>query len=82
MKGYWKKEKLTDTTLSGGWLHTGDLGYMDEKGNIYYVDRKKDMIKSGGENVSSQEVEGVITKHPKVMQAAVSACLIPSGSRL
>ena len=71
MKGYWKKEKLTDTTLAGGWLHTGDLGSMDDKGNIYYVDRKKDMIKTGGENVSSQEVEGVLTKHPKVMQAAV-----------
>jgi len=71
MLGYWKKEKLTETTLSSGWLHTGDLGYKDDKGNVYYVDRKKDMIKSGGENVSSQEVEGMITRHPKVMQAAV-----------
>ena len=71
MKGYWKKEKLTDSTLAGGWLHTGDLGYKDEKGNIYYVDRKKDMIKSGGENVSSQEVEAMIGKYPKVAQVAV-----------
>jgi fatty-acyl-CoA synthase len=71
MLGYWKKEKQTEKTLSSGWLHTGDLGYKDEKGNVYYVDRKKDMIKSGGENVSSQEVEGMIAKHPKVIQAAV-----------
>ena len=71
MLGYWKKEKQTDKALSSGWLHTGDLGHMDDEGNVFYVDRKKDMIKSGGENVSSQEVEGMITKHPKVAQAAV-----------
>ncbi len=71
MKGYWRKEDLTAKTLANGWLHTGDLGYMDEEGWIYFVDRKKDMIKTGGENVSSQEVEGVLLRNPKITMAAV-----------
>jgi fatty-acyl-CoA synthase len=71
MKGYYKDEEKTAETLRGGWLHTGDLGRFDEEGFLYFVDRKKDMIKSGGENVSSQEVEGILFKHEKVMQAAV-----------
>jgi fatty-acyl-CoA synthase len=71
MKGYWRKEDLTRKTLANGWLHTGDLGYMDEEGWIYFVDRKKDMIKTGGENVSSQEVEGILLRHPKIAMAAV-----------
>lgn len=71
MKGYWKKDDLTAKTLANGWLHTGDLGYMDEDGWIYFVDRKKDMIKTGGENVSSQEVEGTLLRHPKLAMAAV-----------
>ncbi len=71
MKGYWKNEKLTDKALRNGWLHTGDMGYIDEDGYVIFKDRKKDMIKSGGENVSSQEVEGLLLKHPKVAQAAV-----------
>ncbi len=71
MKGYWKNEKLTEKTLRNGWLHTGDMGYIDEDGYIIFKDRKKDMIKTGGENVSSQEVEGLLLKHPKVAQAAV-----------
>ena len=71
MKGYWRKEELTERTLKNGWLHTGDLGYQDESGHIYFVDRKKDMIKTGGENVSSQEVEGIILKNPKVAMVAV-----------
>ena len=71
MKGYWKAEDLTAKTLANGWLHTGDLGYMDEDGWVYFVDRKKDMIKTGGENVSSQEVEGMLLRHPKLAMAAV-----------
>jgi fatty-acyl-CoA synthase len=71
MKGYWKKDDITKKTLANGWLHTGDLGYMDEEGWVYFVDRKKDMIKTGGENVSSQEVEGLLLRHPKIAMAAV-----------
>ncbi|MFZ5632884.1 MAG: AMP-binding protein [Bacillota bacterium] len=71
MKGYWRNEKLTATTLRNGWLHTGDLGRRDGSGHFYFIDRKKDMIKSGGENVSSQEVEGVLIRNPKVAMAAV-----------
>jgi len=71
MKGYWNKPDLTDKALANGWLHTGDLGYCDERGVFYFVDRKKDMIKTGGENVASQEVEGALVRHPKVAMAAV-----------
>lgn len=71
MKGYWNKPELTGKTLAGGWLHTGDLGYCDERGVFYFVDRKKDMIKTGGENVASREVEDVLIRHPKVAMAAV-----------
>lgn len=71
MMGYWKKPKETAETIVDGWLHTGDLAYCDEKGFIYIVDRKKDMIVSGGENVYSREVEDVLYKHPAVAEAAV-----------
>lgn len=71
MKGYWNKPDLTAETLRGGWLHTGDLGYMDEDGYIYVVDRKKDMIVSGGENVYSSEVEKALYRHEQVLEAAV-----------
>lgn len=71
MKGYYKDEAKTEAAFAGGWLHTGDIGKFDEDGFLYFVDRKKDIIKSGGENVSSQEVEAVVMKHDKVMQAAV-----------
>ncbi len=57
--------------IRGGWLHTGDLGKMDEEGFIYLVDRKKDLIISGGENIYPVEVEAAILKHPKVHDAAV-----------
>jgi long-chain acyl-CoA synthetase len=71
MTEYWKKPKETAETIVEGWLHTGDLAYYDEKGFIYIVDRKKDMIVSGGENVYSREVEDVLYKHPAVAEAAV-----------
>jgi fatty-acyl-CoA synthase len=71
MKGYYKNDQKTAETLRNGWLHTGDLGRFDEEGFLYFIDRKKDMIKTGGENVSSQEVEGILFKQGKIMQAAV-----------
>lgn len=71
MKEYYKNEELTAQTLRNGWLHTGDLGRMDEEGFIYLVDRKKDLVISGGENIFPVEVEGVILRHPKVRDVAV-----------
>jgi acyl-CoA synthetase (AMP-forming)/AMP-acid ligase II len=71
MKGYYKNEELTAQTLRNGWLHTGDLGKIDEEGFIYLVDRKKDLVISGGENIFPVEVEGAILKHPKVRDVAV-----------
>ena len=68
---YWMKPEETQNTLKDGWLHTGDIGYYDELGNIYLVDRKKDMIVSGGENVFPREVEEVLYKHPAIEEAAV-----------
>lgn len=71
MMGYWKRPEETAETLRGGWLHTGDMATIDEAGYIYLVDRKKDMIISGGENVYSTEVENVIYTHPTIREAAV-----------
>jgi acyl-CoA synthetase (AMP-forming)/AMP-acid ligase II len=71
MLGYWKRPEETARTLRGGWLHTGDAARMDEYGFFYIVDRTKDMIVTGGENVYSTEVENVLFKHPAVREAAV-----------
>lgn len=71
MLGYWKQEALTRQTLRGGWMRTADAGRMDEDGYLYIVDRLKDMIVSGGENVYSSEVENVIASHPAVAACAV-----------
>ncbi len=71
MLGYWNMPELTAQTLVGGWLRTGDAGYMDEEGFVYLVDRVKDMIVSGGENVFSAEVENAISAHPHVVECAV-----------
>ena len=71
MKGYWKKPEATAETLRNGWLHTRDLGYMDEDGYVYLVDRKDDMIISGGFNIYPKEVEEVLYMHPAVLEAAV-----------
>jgi long-chain acyl-CoA synthetase len=73
MAGYWNKPEETAYALRGGWMHTGDLGYMDEDGFLYIVDRIKDVIISGGENVYSTEVEKVIYQHPAVAMCAVIA---------
>ncbi|OBY88482.1 fatty-acid--CoA ligase [Pseudomonas sp. AU11447] len=71
MLGYWNRPEETAQALRGGWMHTGDAGYMDDEGYIYIVDRVKDMIVSGGENVYSAEVEGAIASHPAVALSAV-----------
>jgi long-chain acyl-CoA synthetase len=71
MLGYWKRPEETEDTLRDGWLHTGDLATVDDEGFIYLVDRKKDMIVTGGENVYSTEVEAVLYAHPSVKEAAV-----------
>lgn len=68
---YWHKPEATEEVFQGGWYHTGDAGYMDEEGYLFLVDRVKDMIVSGGENVYSAEVENAISDHPAVEQVAV-----------
>jgi len=73
MKGYLKNEKATEEAFAGGWFHTGDLGVLDEHGYVIIKDRSKDIIISGGENISSVEVEDVLYKHPAVLFAAVVA---------
>ena len=71
MKGYWNKPEETAMTLTDGWLHTGDIAYMDEDGYFHIVDRKKDMILVSGYNVYPREVEDILFKHPAVKEAAV-----------
>ena len=71
MLGYWKQPEATAEAVRAGWMHTGDGGYMDERGYVYVVDRIKDMIISGGENVYSIEVENVVARHPAIAQVAV-----------
>jgi long-chain acyl-CoA synthetase len=73
MAGYWNKADDTAAAMRDGWYRTGDLGYMDERSFLYLVDRAKDMIVSGGENVYSTEVEDVLYRHPAVLEAAVFA---------
>lgn len=91
MQGYWNKPEQTAEVLRDGWYDTGDLGHADEDGNLFLVDRAKDMIVSGGENVYSTEVEEAIYKHPMVLEAtvfgipdeqwgeAVHAVIVPRG---
>ena len=69
MKGYWNRPDATAETVTDGWLHTGDIAKMDEDGYFYIVDRKKDMIISGGYNVYPRDIEEVYFEHPKVMEA-------------
>ncbi|MFK7976154.1 MAG: class I adenylate-forming enzyme family protein [Halioglobus sp.] len=68
---YWANEQATESTLASNWLHTGDIGKLDEQGYLFIVDRKKDMIISGGENVASREVEEVVRAHPAIKDCAV-----------
>ncbi len=71
MIGYWKKEKETREAIKNGWIYTRDMGYMDEKGYLYLVDRKGDMIISGGFNIYPREIEEVLNHYPAVMEVAV-----------
>ncbi len=71
MKGYWRKPEETAAVLRGEWFHTGDMATVDEEGFLFIVDRKKDMIITGGENVFSTEVENALYKHPAILEAAV-----------
>jgi long-chain acyl-CoA synthetase len=71
MLEFWRKPEETRETIVNGWLHTGDMGLYDEKGFIYIVDRKRDMIVSGGENVYPREVEEILYQHPAIQEAAV-----------
>jgi acyl-CoA synthetase (AMP-forming)/AMP-acid ligase II len=73
MKGYYKNSEATAKALKNGWLYTGDLGYLDEDGYLYFVDRVKDMVRRGDENISSEEVERVLNSHPAVAESAVIA---------
>jgi len=71
MMGYWRKPELTARALRGGWIHTGDIGTMDKDGYIYLMDRKADMIITGGENVYPKETEDALYDHPAVKECAV-----------
>src|SRR6202162_3406128 len=73
MKGYLKNPTATEEAFAGGWFHSGDLGVMHPDGYVEIKDRSKDIIISGGENISSIEVEDVLYRHPQVMEAAVVA---------
>ena len=73
MKGYLKNRKATDEAFAGGWFHSGDLGVMHPDGYIQLKDRSKDIIISGGENISSIEVEDALYKHPAVASCGVVA---------
>ncbi len=70
-KGYWRDPDATTTAFAGGWFHTGDIGVRDDDGYLYIVDRLKDMIVSGGENIASSEIERVLYEHDSVLEAAV-----------
>jgi fatty-acyl-CoA synthase len=71
LDGYWNQPDETATAQAGNWFHTGDGGYLDDEGYLVISDRKKDVIISGGENVSSIEVEDALTAHPAVREVAV-----------
>jgi acyl-CoA synthetase (AMP-forming)/AMP-acid ligase II len=72
-KGYWRDPEATEAAFAGGWFHTGDIGVRDDEGYLYIVDRLKDMISSGGENIAGSEVERVLYEHEEVLEAAVVA---------
>ena len=78
MLGYWKRPEETERAMRNGWFHTGDLAFKDEKGYFHWVGRIKDMVRRSGENISSAEVEGVLSEHPEITAAAV----VPVPDRL
>ncbi|HBW34953.1 long-chain fatty acid--CoA ligase [Desulfosporosinus sp. BICA1-9] len=79
MLGYWEKPEATAETLRNGWLHTGDIGRMDEEGYFYIIDRKKDIIIAGGFNVYPRDIEEVLYEHPKVKEVVVAG--VPDAYR-
>ena len=80
MKEYYRDPEATKRTLKNGWLHTGDLGYTDEEGYFYFVERKKEMIRVGGENVAAGEVQTILNQHPAVAESAVIGIKDPLGN--
>jgi crotonobetaine/carnitine-CoA ligase len=80
MQGYYKSEEETAETIRDGWLYTGDGGYLDERNRLHFVDRLKDSVRVGGENVPSVQVEGIIASHPKIAEVAVAAAKGELGS--
>jgi acyl-CoA synthetase (AMP-forming)/AMP-acid ligase II len=80
--GYWNDAEATAQAHRNGWFHTGDIGRFDADGYLYVVDRKKDMIRSGGENMASSEIERVLYDHPAVSQAAVVAAPHPKWNEV
>jgi crotonobetaine/carnitine-CoA ligase len=80
MQGYYKSEEATAETIRGGWLYSGDGGYLDERNRLHFVDRLKDSVRVGGENVPSVQVEGIIASHPKIAEVAVAAAKGELGS--
>jgi acyl-CoA synthetase (AMP-forming)/AMP-acid ligase II len=77
LMGYWRNPEATEKSFIDGWFRSGDLGRWDENGYLYIVDRKKDMILTGGENVYPREVEDILYEHPAVLEAAVVGCPDP-----
>ena len=77
MPGYWERPEANAETLRGGWLHTGDIGKMDELGYVYILDRTRDMVISGGLNIYPREVEEVLLTHPSVSEVCVFG--VPDG---
>lgn len=73
IRGYWKMPEESAAAIRDGWFHTGDLGYLDEDRYLFVVDRKKDMVVSGGVNIYTKEIEAVLFEHPAVLEAAVFA---------
>jgi acyl-CoA synthetase (AMP-forming)/AMP-acid ligase II len=71
MAGYWNNPEASAQTLAGGWLHTGDIGRIDEQGFLTILDRSKDMIISGGSNIYPREIEEVLLRHPAVAECSV-----------
>ena len=82
MDGYYREPEATAAVMTGAWLHTGDMAVWDEEGYIHIVDRKKDIIISGGENISSIEVEKAIFAHPAVLECAVVSAPDPKWGEI